>query len=85
VRLYANLDFIQWTNRIIVFKRANYQQIKKKLERWYDVTINVKNADKEMTFTGEFKNESLEMILERMAFVEKFDFEIKDKQVDIIF
>lgn len=85
VQLYANLDFIQWTNRIIVFKRANYQQIKKKLERWYDVTINVKNADKEMTFTGEFKNESLELILERMAFVEKFDFEIKGKQVDIIF
>ena len=85
VQLYANLDFIQWTNRIIVFKRANYQQIKKKLERWYDVTINVKNADKEMTFTGQFKNESLELILERMAFVEKFDFKIKGKQVDIIF
>jgi transmembrane sensor len=85
VQHYANLDFMQWTNRIIVFKRANYQQIKKKLERWYDVTINVKNADKKMTFTGEFENESLELILERMAFVEKFDFEIKGKQVDIIF
>ena len=85
VQAYADLDFIKWTNRIIVFKGADYQQIKKKLERWYDVTINVKNADKKMTFTGEFKNESLELILERMAFVEKFDFKIKGKQVDIIF
>lgn len=85
VKHYATLDFIQWTNQIIIFKRANYQQIKKKLERWYDVTLNVKNEDKEMTFTGQFKNESLELILERMAFVEKFDFEINGKQVDIIF
>lgn len=85
VKTYADLDFIKWTNRIIVFKRADVQQIKKKLERWYDVTINVKNADKKITFTGEFENESLELILERMAFVEKFDFKIKGKQVDIIF
>lgn len=82
---YDNLDFVKWTNRIIVFKRANFNEIKEKLERWYDVTIKVKNVNKNLTFTGEFKNESLESILERMAFVEKFDFKLNGKQVEIIF
>ena len=38
-----------------------------------------------MTFTGEFDNESLEMVLERMAFIEKFSFEMQGKQVHIFF
>ncbi len=85
VKYYTNLDFIKWTDRIIVFKRAGFPEIKEKLERWYDVRINARNLDREMTFTGEFKNESLERILERMAFVEKFSFEINDKEVNIFF
>lgn len=81
----TDLDFIKWTNQILVFKRANIAQIKEKLERWYDVDINVYNLNKEITFTGEFEKESLERILERMAFIEKFSFEIKEKQVNIFF
>ena len=82
---YNDLDFIKWTSRIIVFKRASFPEIKEKLERWYDVQINVYNLKRQMTFTGEFKNESLERILERVAFVEKFSFEINEKQVNIFF
>lgn len=85
VRPYDNLDFIKWTDRIIVFKRAGFKEIKDQLERWYGVTINVSNQNKEMTFTGEFKNESLERVLERLAFVEKFSFRINEEQVNIIF
>ncbi len=82
---YADLDFIKWTTGTIVFKRAGFKDIKKKLERWYDVTVTSNDPDRSMTFTGEFTNESMERVLERMAFVEQFSFEIKDKQVKIIF
>lgn len=85
VKLHDNLDFIKWTDRIIVFKRASFGQIKEQLERWYGVTINVINENKKMTFTGEFKNESLERVLERLAFVEKFSFHLEEENVNIIF
>ncbi|MDN5202195.1 DUF4974 domain-containing protein [Fulvivirgaceae bacterium BMA10] len=85
VSTYDNLDFIKWTNRIIVFKKATFPEIKEKLERWYDVDIKAHNLNRAMTYTGEFKNESLERILERMAFVEKFSFEINSKEINIFF
>lgn len=85
VSSYNNLDFMKWTNRIIVFKKASFPEIIEKLERWYDVDITVNNLNRGITYTGEFNNESLERILERMAFVEKFSFEIDEKQINILF
>jgi len=76
---YGDMDFYKWTKRILVFKGADFDEIKKSLENWYDVDIMVHNLNRPITFTGEFPSESLENVLERIAFVERFSFKI-DKE-----
>lgn len=44
----------------------------KKLEKWYNVTIEFENRNlSNCTFTGVFKNERLQTILEHLAFVKQ--------------
>ncbi|WP_420603031.1 FecR family protein [Flagellimonas sp.] len=76
---YEDMDFYKWTKRILVFKAADFDEIEETLENWYDVDITVHNLNRSITYTGEFPSESLESILERMAFVEKFSFRIDEE------
>lgn len=85
---YSDLDFYKWTDRILVFKAADFDEIKETLERWYDVDITIHNPKRKISYTGKFKKESLERILERMAFVEKFSFHIdetNERKINIYF
>ena len=77
--------FASWKDGVIVFSRSEFNEIKERLERWYNVEITAVNLDRNLSFSGEFDNESLERVLERMAFVENFTFEMNDKQVKIYF
>ncbi|WP_190810813.1 FecR family protein [Flagellimonas sp. S3867] len=88
ISAYDDMDFYKWTKRILVFKAAGFDEIEEALENWYDVDITVKNLNRPITYTGEFPSESLESVLERIAFVEKFSFEIdeeNERAVKIIF
>ena len=76
---YEDMDFYKWTKRILVFKAAGFDEIENALENWYDVDISVRNLNRAITYTGEFPSESLESILARIAFVEKFSFEIDEE------
>jgi hypothetical protein len=56
--------------------------IKRKLERWYGVQIEIKGVpNKSWKINGTFKNQSLERVLERLAFSKEFTFQISDKNV----
>ncbi|TMU57037.1 FecR family protein [Flagellimonas algicola] len=76
---YADMDFYKWTKRTLVFKAAGFDEIEETLENWYDVDITVRNLNRRVTYTGEFPSESLENVLERIAFVEKFSFRINEE------
>ena len=75
---YDDMDFYKWTKRVLVFKAASFDEIVETLENWYDVEIKVHNLNRRITYTGEFPSESLESVLERIAFVERFSFEIDE-------
>jgi len=68
-----------WKNGIIVFEDASFDEIKETLQRWYGVTIHsqLKNVDN-WNYTGKFDNQSLEIVLERLAYIKKFQFKIDD-------
>ena len=83
---YDNLDFIKWTKKTIVFKQATLPEIKNELERWYGVEIYFNNRKlPQKKYTGEFFNESLDRVLERLAYSENFNFTMKDNEVFIEF
>ncbi|MDN5200069.1 FecR family protein [Fulvivirgaceae bacterium BMA10] len=83
---YDYREDIAWKQGILYFNNASFDIVKRKLERWFNVKIILKNKlREEWNFSGEFQRESLDRILERIGFVEDFTFEIIDNQVLIKF
>jgi hypothetical protein len=61
-------------------------QIKRKLERWYGVQIEIRGIPAQAwKITGTFRNQSLERVLERLSFPKEFTFHISGKNVLIDF
>lgn len=75
-----------WKDGIIYFEDSDWKCIVKQLERWYGVDFIMNNHPiQDKLYTGSFKNESLENVLESLSFSKNFDFEFKDKKVYISF
>lgn len=75
---------LAWKTGKLNMERADFQEIKTKLERWYRVKIEVKNAAKTGgTLTDSFTNESLEQVMEGISFAFGFKYKIQDKTVII--
>jgi len=71
-----------WKDGLLAFKEADFTHIKRKLERWYGVQIEIKGVPgKSWKISGTFKNQSLERVLERLAFSKEFTFRISDDYV----
>ena len=81
-----DLDFIKWMQKTIVLEKAGLPEIVTTLERWYDVDIVIANApENPLLYSGQFIDESLERVLERLAYAEDFDFKLSGKHVYIDF
>lgn len=77
-------EILAWKDGIIYFKNADEAAIIEKLERWYDVDIEVvKKTSKSIDLTTKFEKASLENVLESLGFTLGFEFSINDKKVDI--
>ena len=74
--------FICWKDHILKFSNESLSEVIHKLERWYGVDIVVNNPDnREWQYNGEFKRKSLEHVLLRMSFAEKFTYNINNDNV----
>jgi transmembrane sensor len=77
---------LAWKEGIIYFHDASFQQIINKLEQWYGVSFTVENhPGPSWKYTGEFDNENLENVLLSISYAKKFDFEINNDTVKIVF
>ena len=77
---------IIWKDGTIYFDNASYEEVKMKLERWFNVKLVVRNGvGKPWHFSGEFERESLDRILTRIGFVKNFEFEKRDHEVIITY
>ncbi len=73
-----------WQDEILQFKDAGSQEIVEKLENWYGVKIHLTNGTAiPGGFTGSFKEQSLEHVLEIMGAASGFGFEISEDEVTI--
>ena len=79
-------EMISWKDGIIFFTNANLKEVTTKLQRWYNVKINIVNypADR-WVYNGSFNNMSLSQVLERMSFTEDFEYEMNNKIVTLKF
>ena len=74
----------QWLENKLVFDNEYFDEVAKKMERWYGVSISFKNDGlKEKRFSGKFATESLNTALEALRATSNFNFLIDNKKVII--
>lgn len=80
-------NVISWKDGILIFSRENFQNVKRKLERWFAVDIVTHGQPPaDFVITGQFnRNESLETVLENMRYGRHFNYMIVGKEVTIDF
>lgn len=77
-------DVIGWKDNYLVFKTSNLPEVKRKLEQWYGVNIELKGEfDENWTYSGVYKDEMLENVLRGICMTSGMDFRIAKKQVTI--
>lgn len=73
-----------WKDGYLVFDNTPIDEVIKKMERWYGVTINIKDSNvKKNVFTASFNSESLRQVLDLMNLTCGVKFRIKDTVVDL--
>jgi ferric-dicitrate binding protein FerR (iron transport regulator) len=78
--------YISWKENLLTFDNENFANVIKKLERWYNVSINVNGKDSlEDRFTLTIKNENLREVLDLISLTTPLEYKIKDNQVDITY
>ncbi|AFU69882.1 anti-sigma factor FecR-like protein [Psychroflexus torquis ATCC 700755] len=76
--------FNSWIDNILVVDGLSFLELKRKLERKYNITItNELDYLWEKTYRGEFKDESLAETLKTIALSSKFSFSIDGKHIRI--
>jgi len=76
---------LAWVNGIVVFENSSLVEIKNKLENWYGVEIDISGLNRKISkgYTGNYKDKSLETVLDGISYVLDFKYEIKGKRVII--
>ena len=79
-------DYTCWKNGILSFKNDDFETVINKLERWYGVNFTwSENPGAEWSFTGEFNNEYLDSVLNKMVTSEGIKYRIKNESVQLSF
>lgn len=75
-----------WVRNKLSFEDEPFAELAKRLERWYDVSIEFKNKEiEEVELSGSFEQETLTQVLEALRFINnyKFKYKVEGKQVVI--
>lgn len=83
----ANKEYIEetsWKDSYLVFKNESMQELVPRLERWFNVKINIRNDKvKDYRFTGAFSNETITEALSAMQLIKPYQFKIKNHDIEI--
>jgi len=83
---FDSLEVAGWTTGWLTFKNANKEEIINKLSRWYGVEIQLLNEPAEdWNVNGYFRDQTLEMVLDRLSFSKDFEYKMEGKTVKIRF
>jgi len=76
--------FTAWKDNVLRFKGEKFEHIAIKLERWYDVKIDIRHKTlKEEYFTGQFDSETVEQALEALKLTAPFRYSITKNEIVI--
>ncbi|WP_420602239.1 FecR family protein [Flagellimonas sp.] len=76
--------YTAWKDGVLLFKRSSFGNIRKKLERYFDITIENKYGFLEsQVYTATFNNESLEEVMEAFKEDTPFEYRIENNKLII--
>jgi transmembrane sensor len=76
--------YTSWKENLLIFDNENFGNVIQKLERWYNVKINVEGTDSiKDRFTLTIRNESLREVLELISLTTNIEYTIDGNQVTI--
>src|SRR5690606_33336317 len=75
-----------WKEGRLVFAESSLPEAVRLLEDWFGVDIQLINVDEvDWKYSGEYQKETLENVLNSMAYVQKFRYNIEGNKVEIKF
>jgi ferric-dicitrate binding protein FerR (iron transport regulator) len=73
--------YFSWKDGKLVFNKEPLGEVVKKLSRWFNVDIQVKDPELlKITYTGTFVHETLPQVMELMALVSPVSYSISDRK-----
>jgi hypothetical protein len=73
-----------WKDKKLVFTNEQFDDIVVKMERWYDVRINLEDEKlNEQRYTGTFQDETIEQALEALRLATPFKYTINKNEIRI--
>jgi ferric-dicitrate binding protein FerR (iron transport regulator) len=80
----ATIAETSWVENKLAFEDESFEEVAKKMERWYGVTIRFQNqAVREERLTGLFEKETVEQALTALQEIARFHFTKKENQIII--
>ena len=73
-----------WVNNQLVFDAEPLEQIAVRLERWFNVEINIRNAAlKKTLLTARYDTENIEQVMHSLQMAAHFTYQIEKNQIII--
>jgi transmembrane sensor len=73
-----------WVNNILVFDNEPLEDVAQKIERWYDVKINIRgNKLKAERYSSVFEDETLEQVMEALQLTGSFHYKVNKREISI--
>jgi transmembrane sensor len=78
--------YVSWKDNVLTFDNENFNEVIKKLERWYNISISVNGKDSlEDRFTLTIRHESLKEVLDLINITTPFYYTINQDKVVITY
>ncbi|NHE58265.1 FecR family protein [Cyclobacterium plantarum] len=86
VKPFSTAEITGWREGLLQFSNAGFEEVIRQLERWYGVSISVTgHPSNTWQLSGKYNNQNLDLVLDRMAYIENFEYYISGKNVNLKF
>jgi ferric-dicitrate binding protein FerR (iron transport regulator) len=73
-----------WVQNKLVFDNESFLEVAAKMERWYNVKIDFRDAKKQtLRFTGVFENETIQQALDYLSITAPFHYSMQGNTITI--
>ncbi|WP_341835097.1 FecR domain-containing protein [Chitinophaga pollutisoli] len=74
-------DIVGWKHGVLAFRDASYSEVATELENRYNVTMVNETGNADWTYTGSFRDESLQEIIETICQIKNISYTLKNDTI----